>query len=413
MKSFGKSFGKSSGKLAGKLLWRIAAVSLSLLLAVLVILVFSASSWLETEAGRNLLQRELGKSLGLNAELGGDYSLKLFPGIRITGEQLLLSPVDENRLLAEVEAYELHLALWPLLRKEILIHKVAAHNGRLDMDVLSQQTETGVEAPALQLPKIESMVITGFSLFQSSKEFIRISRLDVRNFAESRKAPFSLELTLPTTTAKSSTISLEGVMQLAANPFRVSLDVDGLSLSLDGQSWPLGAGQMNWSGESGKATAQLQGELLGFSSNIELSAQIMDSMILQARVELRSSDSRLLAARLDAREGTHRWLLEQVELNLDGQELAGSGCLETSDPVLLQLQLHADQLDVDALQELLPANLLPESNETETGSMVLPLQLAVELKAVQAHISGAVARDVRLLLGSAPDCRVDTDQVLN
>ncbi|MDZ4730566.1 MAG: hypothetical protein SH820_11560 [Xanthomonadales bacterium] len=376
-------------------------------------LVFSASSWLETEAGRNLLQRELGKSLGLKAELREDYALKLFPGIRIAGKQLLLSPVDTNQPIAEIDAYELHLALWPLLRKEILIHKLAVYNGRLDVDLLSQQAETGVEGPALQLPKIESMVITGLRLFQASKESIRISRLEVQNFADSRKAPFNLELTLPATTAKSSTISLEGVMQLAANPFKISLDVDGVLLSLDGQAWPLGAGQLNWSGESGEATAQLQGKLLGFSSNIELSAQMTDSMILQARLELRSSDSHLLAARLQAVEEASRWSLQQVNLNLDGQELVGSGCLETSDPVLLQLQLHTNQLDVDALQELLPANLLPASNDKDSASLDLPLQLAIVLNADQATMSGAIGRDVRLLLGSEPDCSADGNQLLN
>ncbi len=383
---------------------RIALISFSLGLMVLVILVFSTSSWLETETGRKLLQRELGKSLSLEAELRGDYSLKLFPGIRIAGKQLLLSPVNSNQALAEIKSYELHLALRPLLRKEILIHEVVIDGGSLDLDLLTGQSGTGEKESAMQIPKIDSMVISGLILLQSGKEFLQVSNLNVQGFAESRKAPISLSLSLPTSYKNHVTANLEGVMQVEANPLITSFDVRELMLVLDGQSWPLGAGHLKFSGETGEFVGDLEGELSGYASKAELALQTKGAIWVQGRIELRSKDSGLLAASLKAHKETSRWLLEQVELDLDGQLLVGAGCLETNDPVRLQLQLQAEQLNLDAVQDLLPVQLLTGGSETESTLQDLPLQLAIELKATQASAAGAVAKEVRLLLGDKPDC---------
>lgn len=388
-----------------KLRWRIISSGLVLIAVILLILVFSAGSWLETDTGRNLLQRELSRGLNLDAELKGDYSLKLFPGIRIAGEQLRLSPVHTNRALAEISQYELHLALLPLLRKEILIHEVAVHEGSLDLDLLSDRSESGQEDAALQLPKIESLLVTGLRLLRSGKELLTVSRLDVRGFAANRTAPINLVLTLPSGEGKPGSISLEGFLQIDVDPLMLMLDTEGLLLSSGGQSWPLGTGQLRWSGETGRFSAQLRGELLGFTSHYELSMRTEDALVVQALLEFESSDSRLLKIRLEARDENKQWLLEPVELNLDNQELHGSGCLSTGGETLLQLHLRANQLDLDALQKLLPAELLSQDAGADSVDLALPLQLAIVLEAAQITLSGAKAREVRLLLGPEPDCK--------
>jgi hypothetical protein len=390
---------------------RLAFIVPSLLVVALTALVLGASSWLETEAGRNLLQGELSKSLSLNAELRGDYSLKLFPGIRIAGEQLQISPLNATQPLAEIEAYDLHLALLPLLRKEILIHEVAVHNGLLDVDLLTLQAETGGEGSATQLPKIESLVVTGLSLIRSNQELIQVAKLEIRNFAENRKFPVNLELSLPPVSANPASFSLDGLMQIAANPFEVNVVVDGLLLTFEGQSWPLGAGQLDWFGESGEFAARLRGELYGFASDVGLTVQTSDALFVQAQVELRSSDSPTHSGKVQARDQSNYWSLDQVELNLDGQELIGSGCFHTGDEMLLQLLMRAGQLDLDSLQDMLPADLLTGSAETGSVSADLPFQLALVLQAEQARMSGAIAKDVRLQLGNKPDCPANKDQL--
>ncbi len=384
--------------------WRIIASGLILIAVVLLILVFSAGFWLETDTGRSLLQRELSRSLNLDAELRGDYSLELFPGIRIAGKQLRLSPIHTNRPLAEVSQYELYLALQPLLRKEILIHEVAIHDGSLDLDLLSDLPENGQENAAVQLPEIESLLVTGLRLFRSGKELVTVSRLVVRNFAATGKAPISLVLTLPSVEGNPSSISLEGFLQLDANPLVLILDMDDLLLLSGGSSWPLGAGQLGWSGETGGFSVQLRGELFGFASHYDVSIQTETELVVQALLEFVSSDSSLLKISLKARDESNQWLLDPVELNLDGQQLAGSGCLNMADDVLLQLHLHAKQLDLDAVQELLPAEFLSEGTEGDSPELALPLQLGLVLKADQITLAGAEARDVRLLLGREPDC---------
>lgn len=70
----------------------------------------------------------------------------------------------------------------------------------------------------------------------------------------------------------------------------------------------------------------------------------------------------------------------------------------------MQLKLQSPDLDIDKLRDLLPADLLSANPGSPNASVDLPVDLAVELLAEQASMAGAVAREVRLLLGNQPDC---------
>jgi hypothetical protein len=315
--------------------------------------------------------------------------------------------------LAEVRHYDLHLALLPLLRKKILIHEVAVHEGSLDLDLLSDLPETGKDDSELQLPKIESLLVTGLRLLQSGKELMTVSKLDISSFKANRKAPISLVLTLPGEESPGS-ISLEGSMQIDVNPLKLALDIDELSILSGAKSWPLGTGQLSWAGRTGEFSAQLRGELFGFASHYNVSMRTAGVLVVHVLSEFQTSDSRLLKISLEARDETSQWLLDPVKLSLDGQELLGSGCLSMAGDTLLQLQLRAGQLDLDAVQELLPSEL-PLSVDAEAGSTEfdLPLELGIALEAAQATMSGVNARDVRLLLGREPDCTATMSDNLN
>ncbi|HKX54721.1 MAG TPA: hypothetical protein VJN01_01415, partial [Xanthomonadales bacterium] len=88
----------------------------------------------------------------------------------------------------------------------------------------------------------------------------------------------------------------------------------------------------------------------------------------------------------------------------DGQALSGDGCFTAETKPLLQLKLQSPDLDLDKLQDLLPADLLSAGSGSSTTSADLPLDLAIELLIEQASMAGTVAREVRLLLGAPPDC---------
>jgi hypothetical protein len=389
-----------------KRLWRVALILLLLVLAVLLLVFFSASSWLETSAGRTLLQRELGKSLGLQAALQGEYALELFPGLQIAGQQLELREVDSSQAMARLESYQLHLALWPLLSKQVVIHKVVVRDGFLDLDLLEGNAanppdEVKTES---QLPSIRSLQVSGLKLLKSSTDLLNIDHLALENFTPGKDAAISLGFSLPGDPAGSSLVQLSGKMQLATAPLHLTLKLAETSLRVKDQAWPLGQGQLDWSADSGVIEGSLTGQIAGFSGLFEFSLQTVPVMNILLASRLVTADGRNLSVSVAAREQAGFWVLEPVELMLEGQLLSGTGCFSMQGKPLLQLQLQSPDLDLDKLQDLLPADLLSASSGSPNASADLPVDLAVELLAEQASMAGAEAREVRLLLGNQPDC---------
>jgi hypothetical protein len=132
--------------------------------------------------------------------------------------------------------------------------------------------------------------------------------------------------------------------------------------------------------------------------------QVADQLHLQWEVSLQSSESGLLTSRLEARNLSGVWVIDPLNIDLNGQELRGEGCLRVAGQSRLQLELFAVQLDVDALSKLLPAVPIGADAADTSAENSLPLQLAVALHTEEAMLGGAIARDVRLLLGQEPDC---------
>ncbi|HKX54479.1 MAG TPA: AsmA family protein, partial [Xanthomonadales bacterium] len=302
-----------------KRLWRVAAILLLLVLAVALLVFFSASSWLETAAGRNLLQRELGKNLGLQAELQGEYALELFPGLQIVGQQLELREVISRQAMARLESYELHLALWPLLSRQVDIHKVVIRDGFLDLDLLmgngaSSPDESKTES---QLPSIHTLQVSGLKLLQSSTDLLNVDQLVLENFAPGKDAAISLGFSLPGDHAGSSLVRLSGDMQLATAPLQLSLKRAELSLRVNDQAWPVGRGQLNWDADRGAMEGSLTGNLAGFSSQFEFLLQTVPAIKILLSARLVAADGRSLSGKISVRDEADLWLLEPVELILD------------------------------------------------------------------------------------------------
>ena len=84
---------------------KIVVGILVLLMTVVILLFFSLNSWLQSESGRHLLQRELSKGLGANVTISGTYSLSLIPALHVTGRSMEVTQVQGEATIASVARY--------------------------------------------------------------------------------------------------------------------------------------------------------------------------------------------------------------------------------------------------------------------------------------------------------------------
>ncbi len=387
---------------------RWAAIFLLFFMLAGLLVFFAAGNWLETPAGRHLLQQELGKGLGVKADLQGEYALELFPGFRINGRQLQLSDPASGQTLASLQSYQLHLALWPLLKQRIIIYRVAASDGFVDLDLLAGPEEGPGQSTGSELPSIRTLELTRLRVLKSTGDLLTIDHMQLDDFASGRLSPVSLGLSLPNDQASTSLIEVQGQVQFVPEPLNVALDIDAASVRISGQGVPVGSGKLTWSQGSGEIGGVIKGNLAGYSSQVELTAATRPPMQGDLSAKLQSMDQRSITVGIAFREDAGLWRFQPVQLVLDGQHLAGQGCLSLDERVRLQAQLHSAELDLDRLQSLLPQGLVPDTeNPTDAGNP-LPFDLAVELRVDKARVSGAEATDVHVLLGTPPDCGVDT-----
>jgi hypothetical protein len=394
-----------------KRLWKWLAIILVLVIAGLALLVFSAASWLETPSGRKLLQRELGNALGLQPVLAADYELQVFPKVQISGADLVLLVPAAAHPLAEIRRYEAHLALWPLLRKEVLVHKLALHDGSLDVDLLLAMGEgkpAGSPAP-LQLPRIEAMEINGLRLNRSNAKLLEVVRLELQDFAAGEDALLSLDLRLDGNIDTSHGVALHGQLNIQAEPLLAKVQVQELAAIVSGKHWPLGEGELSWSSLQQGLEGNLRGRWGEFSGEYEFSLATSEPLQLQLGLRLESDRTGSHTADLQAHEESGNWQVDALELKLGEQQVAGKGCLEMLGGTKLHLELFAAQLDLDALQHLLPEGMAGPAGQTAPNGLSAPFPLAVELRVDEARMGGAIARDVRLLLGDEPECSSGQD----
>lgn len=94
--------------------------------------------------------------------------------------------------------------------------------------------------------------------------------------------------------------------------------------------------------------------------------------------------------------------LVSMQLEVAGQAVEGMGCLVTSPVPLLQLDLRAGKIDLDALQETLAGVKMPTGGADEAGGKALDMR--VRLSAKQVLANGIIASGVVLSFGEDPDC---------
>jgi hypothetical protein len=380
---------------------RLALAALILLAGLLLVLGLAANSWLESAAGRRVLQKTLTGNLGVPVELGGSYRLSFIPRLRITGTDLRVGQAGGPGLAAYSQSYAVTVELAPLLRREVKISSIALRDGFLAFDNTAGDTAHSArsEQTQIQLPRVDLLEISAFRLRAGTdQDRVLVKQLRISHFEAGQPTPLELQAALLTGEAETAAVTLQA---------EVTIDSDLLAARLDVSALELRRGQTVLSGLSGtwqwrQQAARLQGQM--YWQHATGSAELQLEMALAA---LPSGTLQLAYRRPDAAENTAslavdfaalpgKLVLDPLHAAVAGQSIGGSGCLLLSPAAALQLSLQAEDLDLDRIVTLLP----PLEGE---GSQ-WPIELAVRLHVAKAWLSGATARDVDVAIGEDPDC---------
>lgn len=371
------------------------------LLIFLLALVFGmvADSWLESSGGRQMLQRELTRSLGLPVRLEGGYHLKLFPRLKIAGSGLAIDQPGNLGVLALGQEYSAVIELVPFFHREVRITSIGVHGGFVDLSRTAGEVveENAASTREIPLPRVAALEISDFTVRLAPQDSVLIRQLQLRNFQPGKEAILDMDAALISGQEETARLNLHGGLTMAEGSFSSQLRILGLTLAW-GESvlagvtgewqWDQPAsrltGHMAWQQASRAAAAQLQ---LAFTTPPSgfLHAQYHQQGLPEpSSLEL---DFSVLPDRLD---------LRNVGIKIAGQSIGGDGCLSLTGKTALHLSLQAGDIDLDRIYSLLPAQ---QGNSPEP-----PLALAIQLHADKAWLAGAEASDVTVEIGSRPDC---------
>ena len=374
---------------------------LPLVLAVLVLLLgVAADSWLESSGGRQLLQRELSKSLGLPVRLEGDYSLKLFPRLKIAGNGLEIGQQGSPGVLAFSKDYSAVIELAPFFRRQVRITSIGLHGGFLDVSQAPKaaEDENAPVRPEITLPEVGLLEIGDFSIrLEQAGSSLLIRQLRLSGFQPGRAALLEINAGLLQGQEEIAQASMNAGLTLAAGSLSARLSIHKLNLSW-GQSALAGlSGDWEWD----QPAAHLQGHMVWdqtpHTADLQLDSSLNPLPSGSLRVQYRRQGlAQPVSLEFDFSVAPDGVALKHLGMEVAGQSLSGEGCVLWSDKFSLDLSLHAEALDLDKLYSILPAQ--------GNGSAELPFELAVRVHAVNAWFSGAEASDVNLAIGPEPDC---------
>jgi len=325
--------------------------------------------WLESAGGRQAVERALAERLGLPVRLQGEFRVMLLPRIGVSGTALIVGQPGTSGEVARGSEYAVSLALAPLLERRLLIESISLAGGALYLDRLPESPATEASSPPLQLPEVRHLEVRDFDVVPAGEPSTpyRLRELSIEQFAEGRETPFRIEV--------------------------VDYGAWFGSLSWDPQSSALAVtatGTGHWPGR-----IHLQAGLLlaQGSGNLEVAWQPAPESgdpVAEVRLTL---DYSTVAGGLR---------FSNMHLLAGAAVIEGHGCLATNGQTVLNLDLHAERLDLDQLPDLGELGAAPGS--AEQGSLS-GLELNARLTAAELLASGAIARQAVLRVGSAPDCR--------
>jgi hypothetical protein len=352
---------------------------LLLFLPVLLVLLFAgayllAGAWLESRGGRQVIEQELSRRLGVPVNLQGDFSIALLPSVGVAGTELVIGEPGTAAELGRSAEYAVELAVRPLLRGTLVVESFSLAGGRLYLARLPPGGGTATDPDAKTqppgLPDIGSFTIRDFEIVTADDNRFLLQEFSLEEFEPGRPAPFRLRV--------AEYGALAGTLDWRAATSELLLSaawsdyLPGLLQLRFGLGLAAGAGNLeaDWSppGAGAAAPAVIR---------------------MAAGYELRPSGIGFQDFRLDA----------------GAQYAAGGGCLVFGDTPALHLDLASPLIDLDALPDLsaLAAFGGGDADEEDAASDSI-VSIALRLRAAEVRGAGAVAREAVLQAGGEPDC---------
>ena len=380
-------------------LHRLAWILPLLILVLALLLGVVADSWLESSGGRQMLQRELTRSLGLPVRLEGDYHLKLFPRLKIAGSGLAIGQPGNSGVLALGEEYSAVIELVPFFHREVRITSIGLHGGFVDFSRAPDESVETKEASThvISLPQVAVLEISDFAVGLAKEDSILIRQLQLRGFRPGEEANFNIDAGLISGQAESARLNLHGWLTMEEGSFSTQLRILGLTLKW-GESLVAGlTGEWKWDQQGSRLTGHMAWEQSSQSAalQLQLAFKTPPSGFLRAQYHQKDLPEpsnleiyfSVLPDRLD---------LHNVGIKIADQAMGGDGCLLLTGKTALHLTLQADEIDLDRIYSLLPAQ--PGDGPEP------PWVLAFRLHANKAWLAGAEASDISVEIGSQPDC---------
>lgn len=227
-------------------------IALLLAAVLLIVLTFDPNSYKPQLV--ELVQRQYQRTLAIP----GPISLTLFPRLGVRVGEVTLSERASSERFASLKAAQVSVALWPLLRQEVVVDRVAVtgldarivrgKDGKLNIDDLlggADKNAPPAAAPSASAPPAAplKLAVAGVALTDATLVFddrqapqqVRLSKasLQTGRFAAGAAMPLELKARLDVDAPKlGSELALQGKLQFGPEPGRIA--VEGLQLDLDG-----------------------------------------------------------------------------------------------------------------------------------------------------------------------------------
>jgi AsmA protein len=232
---------------------KLSLVALGALLALLVGVVVFIVATFDPNAYKPLLIETVHKERQRTLAIPGPISLTLFPRLGVQVGEVTLSERNSAERFASIESAQVSLAVWPLLRREVVVDRltlkglrariVRARDGQLNIDDLAGG-ERGTKPPAAETPAAQPLKldIAGIALGDAEVRYedrqasrkVTLSRLSMQTgrIADGAATPVSLKARIDADSPQlGAELSLQGKLQTGPGPGRLAFD--DLELDVD------------------------------------------------------------------------------------------------------------------------------------------------------------------------------------
>jgi len=368
------------------------------LLALFFLLLLAADAWLESASGKRTLERAVFRTLEMPVELRGEFSIKLSPPLGVSGTELFIGGRERGETFVISREYELSLALLPLLDGVVRVLSIRFAEGVLDVTQYPVQGSEGAPAATSGLPEIRHLELADFRIVLPGSEDTQllVRKWVLDGFRENLETPLSIDAGLVSGQEMLLSVQAEATIMAKSGGTALSLEILQAGVDIKGTKFNDLAGRMEWNGKDGEFNARLEWrgeEDESFAADAQLSAASGAGLL---KVNYDSLPVLAGNAVLEFNLAENGVVLTAVDVNAMDQQLQGTGCLLTGQTPSLELELHAQTLDLDRF----PADF-GAGDESGPGA---PIELNLQLAAAEVRAGELIIHDFGIQTGRKPDC---------